>query len=76
MVLTGLAVSDLWLIPPASLCVGTPGRPALSWWDLGMENCGTGSALGADGTQRILSQAAPWFLCPDGSGQGPLQPGI
>ena len=27
-------------------------------------------------TRRILSQSAPWFLCPDGSGWVPLGPGI
>ena len=32
----------------ADKCVGTHGRPALSWWYLGMECCGTGSAPDAD----------------------------
>ena len=27
-------------------CVSTPGRPALSWQDLGMESSGTGCDLG------------------------------
>jgi hypothetical protein len=32
----------------AHRCVGTPGRPILSWRYLCMQLCGTGSALGAD----------------------------
>ena len=36
----------------AHSCVGTPGRPALSWWYLGMECCGTGSAPGVDGNRK------------------------
>jgi hypothetical protein len=30
----------------AHRCFSTPGRPAFSRWDLDMESCGTGSALG------------------------------
>jgi hypothetical protein len=45
VVLAGLAVSDR-LVPPASLCVSTPGRPVLSRRNLGMESRGPGSALG------------------------------
>jgi hypothetical protein len=33
-------------------CVNTPGRPALSRWDLGMEHCGRGSALDTDGNWK------------------------
>jgi hypothetical protein len=36
-------------------CVSTVGRPALSQLNLGMESCGTGSALGADGNQKTLA---------------------
>jgi hypothetical protein len=36
----------LWLIPPTTLCVSTPGRPDLSVRNLGMKSCGPGSALG------------------------------
>ena len=36
----------LWLVPPASLCVSTPGRPGLSERNLGMKSCGTVSAPG------------------------------
>jgi hypothetical protein len=36
----------------AHRCVSTSERPSLSWWYLGMENCGTGSAPGADGNQK------------------------
>jgi hypothetical protein len=36
----------LWLLPPVSLCVSTPGRPVFSGRNLGMEICGTGSASG------------------------------
>jgi hypothetical protein len=35
-------------------CVGTPGRPAVSWQDLGIESCGTRSAPGADGNCTSL----------------------
>ena len=31
----------LWIVPPASLCVGSPGRPVLSGRNLGMESWGT-----------------------------------
>jgi hypothetical protein len=49
-----LAISDVswsfclwfWLVPPASLYVSTPQRPVLSGRNLGMESCGTDSALG------------------------------
>ena len=60
--------------------VSIPGRPAL-WQYLGMQCCGTGFALGTMAqdqlqaqreTGRILSQAALWFLCPEGSGWFPL----
>jgi hypothetical protein len=34
------------VVPPVSLCVSTPGRPALSQQDLDMESYGTGSAPG------------------------------
>jgi hypothetical protein len=46
-----------------------------------MELCGTESALGTvvkdqllmqRENRRLLSQAAPWFLCPEGSGWVPL----
>ena len=50
-------------------CVSTPERPALSQWYLDMETCGSGSASGQEQmeTRRILSQAAPLFLCPESS---------
>ena len=37
--------------------VSTLGRPSLSQWNLDMESCGTGSALGTDGnrTQQLFS---------------------
>jgi hypothetical protein len=38
----------LWFLPPTSLCVSTPGKPDLSRRNLGIETCGTLSALGAD----------------------------
>jgi hypothetical protein len=38
----------MWLVTPVSLCVSTPGKPAFSGKNLGMERCGTG---GADGIQ-------------------------
>jgi hypothetical protein len=38
----------LWLVPPGSQCVSTPGRPVLYGRNLGMEHCGTGSAPGTD----------------------------
>ena len=37
----------------AHRCVSTPGRPALSQRNLGLESCGTGSAPGADGNQKL-----------------------
>jgi hypothetical protein len=49
----------LWLVPPASLCVRTPGKPVLSGRNLDMEHCGTGSATGADRNWKVLLQAAP-----------------
>jgi hypothetical protein len=64
------------VIPGASALLGDQ----LSWQYLCMELCDTGSAPGAvvqdqfpalTETGRILSQASPWFLCPEGSGQGP-----
>jgi hypothetical protein len=45
----------MWLVPPIRLCVRTFGRPTLYKQDLGLESCGTGSALGTDGNRRILS---------------------
>ena len=38
----------------AHRCVRTPERPVLSPWDLGMEYCGKGSALGAVGNQKAI----------------------
>jgi hypothetical protein len=38
----------LWLVPPASLFVNTLRRPVLLRMNLGIEHCGTGSALGSD----------------------------
>jgi hypothetical protein len=49
LVISGVSLSCclwLWLVSPASLCVSTTGRPVLSRRNLGMERCGTGSALG------------------------------
>ena len=75
--LDGLAVSVLWLAPPASLCVLIPGRPVPSGSNLGMESCGTGSALKVQReTSRILFLAVSWILFLDGSGWVPLGPGI
>ena len=45
LVLAGLAVSDCGL-SFLQAWVSTPGRPALSGGNLGMESCGTGSAPG------------------------------
>ena len=42
----------LWLVPLASLCVVSPGRPILSGRNLGMVSCGSSSALGADRGQN------------------------
>ena len=36
----------------AQRCISTPGRPVLFWKNLGMECCGTGSALCVDGNQK------------------------
>jgi hypothetical protein len=36
----------MWLVPPTSLCVRTPGRLVLFWRNLDMESCGTDSAPG------------------------------
>ena len=72
--LVGLAVSNCGLSLP---CVSTPGRLFLCGRNLGIENCGTGSALGGQTeTRRIQFPADPWFLCPDGSGRVSLGPGI
>jgi hypothetical protein len=43
LVLADLAVFDCGLSLP---CFSTPGRPGLIRWNLGMESCCTGSALG------------------------------
>jgi hypothetical protein len=48
MVISGVSWSCclwLWFFPCASLCVDTLGRPLLSRRNLGMESCGTVSAL-------------------------------
>ena len=36
----------LWLVPPASLCISTPGRPVSLGRKLSIDSCGTGPALG------------------------------
>jgi hypothetical protein len=59
-----LWASDLWFIR-------FPGRPILFWLYLGIESYDTGSALVLTETKRILSQAVPLFLCPEGSRQVP-----
>ena len=50
LVLTGLALSDCGCLSCKPVCqawkTSTPGRPVLSGRNLGMESCGTGSALG------------------------------
>jgi hypothetical protein len=38
----------------AHMLVFTPGRPALSQSYLGIEHCGTGSALGTDGNWKLI----------------------
>jgi hypothetical protein len=53
----------------ANRLICTPGRLALSLCCLGMEPCGTASALGQMETGILLSHAAPWFLCLEGSRQ-------
>ena len=63
-VLAGLAVSD-WIVPPASPCVSTPGRPVLSGWNFGMESCSTGSAPGCRWTLEITCprcSLVSWWL--------------
>jgi hypothetical protein len=37
----------LWLVPPASLCISSPGRPVFSGRNLDIKGCGTGSAQGS-----------------------------
>ena len=59
----------LWLVPPESLCVSTLGRPVLSGENLGMENCGTGSALRC--RWKLVGSYSQLFL-----GCVPLEPGI
>jgi hypothetical protein len=49
----------LWLVPPVGLCVSTPGRPALSGQNLGMESSGTGAALGL---RQILKSSCLWLF--------------
>ena len=44
----------------AHRCVSTPGKPALSWWYLGMEHCGTGSAPAADMLYHYKRRATSW----------------
>jgi hypothetical protein len=39
--------------------VSTPGKPALSWWNLYTEGCGTAEALGAAGHMKDPVPAAP-----------------
>ena len=78
MALCGYLLGRISDLTCAHRCVGTPGRPAFSQWYLGMEHCGTGSAQVAMAQDklpaqmeigRIISQAASWFLCPEGSWQ-------
>jgi hypothetical protein len=73
LVISGINSSCyLWLclVPPASLCVSTPGRPVLSGRNLDMESCVTGcSSRVQTETWRIMSLAIPWLLCSDGSGR-------
>ena len=66
----------LWLVPPASLCVSTPGIPVLFGRNLVMESCGTGQVQGVDRTGHILYLGVCWFLCPDASGWDLLGPRI
>ena len=59
----------LWLVPPVSQCVSTSWRPVLSGRILGMTRAvAQGQFRVQTETGRILSQAAPPFLCPEGSG--------
>jgi hypothetical protein len=60
VVLAGLCCLSLWLVPPVSLCVSTPGRPFLSRRNLGMESCVTGSAPG--GRQKLEGSCPQLFL--------------
>ena len=44
LVISGVSWScclSLWLVPSASLCVHTPGKPVLSGMNLGIESCVT-----------------------------------
>ena len=52
----------------AHRCVGTPGRPALSWRYV-CSSVAQDQLWAQTETGRLLSQAAPWFLCPQGSGR-------
>ena len=71
LVLADLAVSDCYL-SLLQACVSVFLKDQFSLRsNLDMENCGSGSALGCK-----LSPTVLWFLCPDGSGQVPLGPGI
>ena len=45
LLLVGLAVSG-WSLSLLWACFSTPGRPALSWWDLCTEGCGIALAPG------------------------------
>jgi hypothetical protein len=69
LVISGIGWSCcLWLelVPTVGLqsYVSTPGRTALSWWNLCTEGCGTALAPGTDGDRKDLVSAAPLFLCP------------
>jgi hypothetical protein len=50
----------------AHRCVGTPGRPALSWRYV-CSSVAQDQLWAQTETGRLLSQAAPLFLCPEGS---------
>jgi hypothetical protein len=53
-------------------CVDTPGKPALSWWFCVRSSVAQDQLWVMIETGRLLSQVAPWFLCPEGSGRVPL----
>jgi len=51
--------------PYAFRCFSTLGKLAYSWWDLGAENCGTGSAPDTVGNLTIvfLAGMSPIDMC-------------
>lgn len=72
-------LGGIWVcnaVVPDQLCahryVGTPSRPALSWWYFLCSSVPQDQLWAQMKNGRVLSQAAPQFLCPEGSRQVPL----